>query len=94
MQLKLVSALESKKQLIPFRVYGKVQQVHKRTETDNDGRKVIHWFNKQAHFNKETDERFRNILHQFDPCHVRKSILKKILKASQKKGYKFFHITT
>ena len=22
----------------------KVQQVHKRTETDNDGRTVIHWF--------------------------------------------------
>ena len=42
----------------------------------------------------KTDERFRHIHHQFDPCHVEKSILKKIMKASQKKGYNFFHITT
>ena len=41
----------------------------------------------------KTDERFRHILHQFDPWHVGKSILKKIMKASQKKGYIFFHIT-
>ena len=39
------------------------------------------------------DKRFRHILHQFDPWHVGKSILKKIMKASQKKGYNFFHIT-
>ena len=38
MQKKLVSALENKEQLIGFRVYGKVQQVHKWMETDNDGR--------------------------------------------------------
>ena len=41
----------------------------------------------------KTGERFWHILHQFDPWHVGKSILKKIMKASQKKGYNFFHIT-
>ena len=35
----------------------------------------------------KTNERFRNILHQFDPWHVGKSIFKKIMKASRKKGY-------
>ena len=40
-----------------------------------------------------TDERFQDILHQFDPWHVGKSLLKKLMKASQKKGYKFFHIS-
>ena len=41
----------------------------------------------------KTNERFRHILHQFDSWHVAKSVLKKIRKASQKKGYNFFHIT-
>ena len=41
----------------------------------------------------KTDERFRHMLHQLDPWHVGKSILKKIMKASQKKGYNIFHIT-
>ena len=36
-QVKLVSALENKKWLIRFRVYDNVQQLNKRTETDNDG---------------------------------------------------------
>ena len=39
------------------------------------------------------EERFRHIFHQFDPWHVGKSILKKIMKASQKKGCNIFHIT-
>ena len=38
----------------------------------------------------KTDERFRHILLQFDPWHVVKSILNKIMKATQKKGYNFF----
>ena len=40
-----------------------------------------------------TDERFQDILHPFDPWHVGKSLLKKFMKASQKKGYKSFHIS-
>ena len=40
-----------------------------------------------------TEERFQDILHQFDPWHVGKSLLKKFMKASQKKGYKSFHIS-
>ena len=43
MKVKLVSALENKEQLIRLRVYEKVQKVPKRTETDCDGRTVIHW---------------------------------------------------
>ena len=33
-----------------------------------------------------TDPRYENILHQFDPWHVGKSLIKKIMKASKKKG--------
>ena len=46
--------------------------------------------------NKKTDEnrqKFQDILHQFDPWHIRKNLLKKFMKASQKKGYKSFHIS-
>ena len=45
---------------------------------------------------KKTDEnrrKFQDILHQFDPWHIRKNLLKKFMKASQKKGYKSFHIS-
>ena len=41
---KIGLSFEDKEQLINFRLYEKVQQMHKRTETDNDGRTVIHWY--------------------------------------------------
>ena len=44
MQVKLVYALKIKEQLIVLGYMEKVQQVHKRTETDNNRRTVIHWF--------------------------------------------------
>ena len=44
MQVKVVSALENKEPLIRFKLYEKVQQVHKRMKTDNDGRTGLHWF--------------------------------------------------
>ena len=40
---EIYSILENKDILIRFKVYGKVQQLHKRTETDNDGRTVKRW---------------------------------------------------
>ena len=33
-----------------------------------------------------TDSRFSNIEHQFDPTHIAKGLLKKIMKAASKKG--------
>ena len=39
-----VYALKIKEQLIVLGYMEKVQQVHKRTETDNNRRTVIHWF--------------------------------------------------
>ena len=33
-----------------------------------------------------TDDRFKTINHQFDPWHVGKGLVKKLLKASKKKG--------
>ena len=42
----------------------------------------------------KTDERCRHILHGFDLWHVGKSMLKKIMKSSQKEGYKFFDIAS
>ena len=39
------------------------------------------------------DKRFQDNLHQFDEWHVGKSLFKKLMKASQKKGYKSFHIS-
>lgn len=33
-----------------------------------------------------TDQRFKHIKHQFDPWHVGKGILKKLLRASKTKG--------
>ena len=33
-----------------------------------------------------TDDRYKDIQHQFDPWHVGKGIIKKLLKASKKKG--------
>ena len=44
MQVKLVCALKIKEQLIVLGYMEKVEQVHKRTETDNNRRTVIHWF--------------------------------------------------
>ena len=41
----------------------------------------------------KTGESFRHILHQFDLSHIRKSVLKKVMKSFQNKSYKFFHIT-
>ena len=41
----MVTALENKEQLIRFRVHAKkVQQLHKWTDTNNDGWAIIHWF--------------------------------------------------
>ena len=42
----------------------------------------------------KTGESLPHILHQFDPWHVKKSVLNKVMKSSQNKSYKFFHITT
>ena len=33
-----------------------------------------------------TDPQFKHIIHEFDPWHIGKSIIKKLLKASKKKG--------
>ena len=33
-----------------------------------------------------TDPRFQHILHQFDPWHIGKGLIKKLIKASKKKG--------
>ena len=36
-----------------------------------------------------TDDRFKHITHQFDPWHIGKGLIKKLLKASKQKG--IFH---
>ena len=43
MQVKLLSALENKEQLIHFTVYRKSATSAQTDETENDGRTVIQW---------------------------------------------------
>ena len=40
-----------------------------------------------------TDPRFTNILHQFDAWHIGKGLIKKLLKASKKKGLRYLKIS-